>query len=386
MENKILLGTYIFFLIFMIFLYYPNKNKFKFYLNDIPFLIFFFYIIILTFFSLFVFNTLRIVDLPIALVMDIIPIIGFFYSRIIPVEAFVEAIIFIGIIHGILGIFMYFYMFYPSFISEIIFKIIEGTMAFRMSSVSGSLGLASLMIIAVSYSLGIFLYKRSFKLLMIIFLLSFVGFMTMQRSFWISFLVLVILVIFKRNFNIKLILSFFTFSIIFMLLSIVFIQLFYVYISPEIISFFVERINSLLYFSSQNAINERSDQWIAGLYNFLSLPSGLGLGTVGQSVRYYENLAHNFMPVFDGDYFRILSETGIIGFVFYIYLFIRLFTMFINISTLKQYKFIVFIAVIGLSINMIGSNTTEFFFNNFLYWMNIGYLFNKNLTFEGNKT
>ncbi|MDI3501207.1 MAG: hypothetical protein PWP22_978 [Thermoanaerobacter sp.] len=135
------------------------------------------------------------------------------------------------------------------------------------------------------------------------------------------------------------------------------------------IDFLLERFVSLI---KGEAIEERSSLWRNGLNNFLSIPSGTGLGTVGQ-VRRILNLENDYLPVLDGDYFRILSETGIILIPFYIRFFIYLVLRGFYLYKMSINRLTVYLSLLGLSINMIGSNTTEFYFVNFIYWLMMGY-------------
>jgi O-antigen ligase len=95
---------------------------------------------------------------------------------------------------------------------------------------------------------------------------------------------------------------------------------------------------------------------------------------VGQiAARYEINPLLKIVP--DGDYLRIASELGIIGILFYIILFLLLFFSFFNLNANKK-RFILISLLVGYSFQMIGSNITEFYFTNFIYWIIIGYLFN----------
>jgi len=125
----------------------------------------------------------------------------------------------------------------------------------------------------------------------------------------------------------------------------------------------------------KEAASERSSQWIGGIKNFIAFPQGAGVGQVGQiSARHENNPLLNLVP--DGDFIRIISEIGLPGLLFYLFVFIFLFY---SLSTLKSNdtkKIIVLSLVLGYSLQMVGSNITEFYFTNFIYWIFIGYFFN----------
>jgi hypothetical protein len=124
----------------------------------------------------------------------------------------------------------------------------------------------------------------------------------------------------------------------------------------------------------EQAIGERQSQWEDGLDNMIKYPFGTGVGQVGQVSRVGSGWSP-FNPCADGDYPRIFSETGVPGLLFYLFLFFMAGTLFFYSKLdLKAVKTGLFV-FIGISAQMIGSNVTEFFFVNFLYWMFIGYMF-----------
>jgi hypothetical protein len=372
LEASYIYGLYII-ILFLLYLLF-RKNKLRVYRSDLPYLIICIYIFMYIPFSIYIHNGNYEIVLY-GLLMSFIPMIGYFYSRLIDFENFVKAVVFVGVMHAIFGILTYDFLKYPEFISNIIYKIKEGVMAFRMSSVSGSLPFATLMIISVSFTINRIFLKRNIPIyLLLLFLFIFASIMSMQRSAWLAIAVIFIITIFYLFLRgkITIIISLITITII---LVLIFLQL------GDILWFIEYRANTIF---SNSPVSERYEQWIWGIKNFINVPSGLGIGTSGQVNRIL-NFYSEFNPVYDGDYFRIISDLGILGLIFYIYLFFLMFLKILNLNKLDGYNFTLVTVLVGLSINMIGSNTTEFYFVNFLYWTCVGYFLDKKLIVRGNK-
>ena len=364
--NKNIFISYVFLLI-ILFLYYKKRV----YLNkkDLPFLLFLFYIILYIPISLFVTHTDSFIGVTLGIIMYVIPMSGYFFSKIIDFESFKNVLIYIAIIHVLYAIATYGLFHYGSTIDYYINEIKKGSMVFRLSSVSGSLGLASLLIITIPLSLYNLLRKYNIINLLTLLLMFIASVLTMQRSAWISvFLYLFLISVYSLKRKQLLIKYSNTLLILSLLLIIVFSYFF-----SDMIGFILMRLSSIQSINA-NPIAERSLQWLGGIYNFISVPSGIGIGTVGQSARYLNNGEYNL--VFDGDYFRILSEVGLVALFFYTWLFCSIFIKILTLYKLSLKSFTLLLVVLGLSINMIGSDTTEFYFINFLYWMFIGYFFN----------
>ena len=306
---------------------------------------------------------------------------GYFFSRLININIFSQSVIFVGLIHATLGILMYGFIQFPTSIQGLIELIKDGTMAFRMSSVSGSLGLGALMLVSLAFALTMLLKnKNKNKMNMIVtLLLLFSLIMTMQRSAWLGASLYLFLVFIYIHLHTQTVLSkknIYLFIFVLFGAGAIVLQ----YIDLNTFEFIISRISSIGG-EGLNPVDERSSMWIAGIENFMQVPSGIGLGTSGQASRVGEFIS-SYHGIPDGDYFIILSELGIGALFFYFYLFTYIVIWFFNLRNMSIEKFSVYLAVIGLSVNMIGSNTTEFHFVNFLYWMSLGYLFDKNLAKE----
>lgn len=339
------------------YLLYKHWRKNIFYRFDGLFLFFLSYIFFLSFLQLFSSNTNKL-GLFMGVFLDIIPMSGFLFAKLIRMEDFIKILVPIGIIHLLLGILLYPMFGLVELIGEVGMILTEGVAIGRMASVSGSLGFASLMFMT---SIGALYYKRKY-----FFILLFGVICAAQRSGWLACLTGILLFcyinILKGNYK-------YTKYLLIGIISFVILLSYIISITDFDISFFVNRFEDI-----GNAASERDGQWIAGVKNFLDMPIGTGCGQVGQVAARYEEGFYRSVP--DGDYFRIISEYGIMGAIFYLIIIFLSFVMLLNtrkcISVQRSCCLSVFI---GLCIQMIGSNITEFYFTNFLYWTFIGYLF-----------
>lgn len=372
---------YAFYIPLLVVLYWTyRKHSMPIYKADTAFLLMFSITIIYIPISIFILHSASFTSVFFGIFMFLLPMTGYFFSRLININIFSQSVIFVGLIHATLGILMYGFIQFPTSIQGLIELIKNGTMAFRMSSVSGSLGLGALMLVSLAFILTMLLKNKNKMNIIVALLLFFALIMTMQRSAWLGASLYLFLVFMYININTQTVLSkknIYLFIFALFGAGAIVLQ----YIDLNTFEFIISRISSIGGGEGLNPVDERSSMWIAGIENFIQVPSGIGLGTSGQASRVGEFISsYHFIP--DGDYFRILSELGIVALFFYFYLFTFIVICFFNLRNMSIEKFSVYLVVIGLSVNMIGSNTTEFHFVNFLYWMSLGYLFNKNLAKE----
>lgn len=324
---------------------------------DVFFLFFIFYIAALCIVQYFSPNTNRI-GIFMGLFLDVIPMSGFLFSRLIHFENFIRLIVPVGFIHLIIGVVLYPMFGIVDLLGETGKILTEGVAFGRMASVSGSLGFASLMFMT---SIGALYYRKKYFIFLLFGVIC-----AAQRSGWLACIYGMLLFCYV---NMKkgdsryvryLILGIFLFI---MLLS------YLISTTGFDISFFLQRFEDL-----HSATDERNEQWIAGWSNFVKMPIGAGSGQIGQVATRYAEGAYNTVP--DGDYFRVLSEYGIVGGLFYIViLFLYGVTLFTIKKSISLKRCCILSIFGGLCIQMIGSNITEFFFTNFLYWTFVGYLF-----------
>lgn len=290
--------------------------------------------------------------------LNIFPMLGFFISRGIEFKVFKNIILNIVLIHCILGIILYPFFRIVDAGSPLVKSLTEGVAYGRMSGISGSLIFGNLIMIGFIVS---FFTKKMF-LPLIAFCLLF----NAQRSAWLaaSFSILIYLLYLLKNLRLK---NFLTYTIFILVFVIIGISLISNYIDFDI-DFMLSRLDSV-----GNASSERQGQWVSGMKNFISYPLGTGVGQVGHVAARFEEASSIYNIVPDGDYFRILSEYGMIGGLFYIFVISSVFLSFILIKKMDQ--IVVLALVIGILIQMVGSNISEFYFANFIYWLIFGYYF-----------
>lgn len=338
-------------------LLYLTRKSYKPLKIDVVFIIFFCYVIlqsILWMCSPWV-NRIGIL---MGMYLNIFPMLGFFISRGIEFKVFKSIILNIVLIHCILGIILYPFFRIVDAGSPLVKSLTEGVAYGRMSGISGSLIFGNLIMIGFIMS---FFTKKMF-LPLITFCLLF----NAQRSAWLAAAssILIYLLYLLKNLRIKKILTYTIFILVFVIIG---ISLISNYINFDI-DFMLSRLDSV-----GNASSERQDQWVSGLNNFISYPLGTGVGQVGHVAARFEGASSIYNIVPDGDYFRILSEYGMIGGLFYMFVILSVFLSFIFIK--KMDKIVVLALITGYLIQMVGSNISEFYFTNFVYWFIFGYYF-----------
>lgn len=303
----------------------------------------------------------------------VFPMSGYIISKGIDDGAsLLDPLLAVALIHLLMGIIIYGFWDLPPEINNIVKTIKRGTMWYRMSTVSGSLVFSSLMLIG--FIIVLVRIKNKFTLSNLVLLLLFlVGILlSQQRSVYIACAFILLLYFWLSKLSLNKILS-----ILFLTITGLYIVIMVLrrYIGLDEANFLIQRFKTIFSFE---AVTERNLQWIGGVKNFLKIPSGVGIGQVGQAIRLV-NTNLQFYPVADGDYFKILSEVGVMSIVFFFNLFYRMFTALLklNFSFKEQSAFL--LILLGLSIQMIGSNISELYFINFIYWISVGYVLNHSL-------
>jgi O-antigen ligase len=243
-----------------------------------------------------------------------------------------------------------------------------------MSSVSGSLGFSPLMLIGFNVLLVYNFnpqseYIKSNLLYLIIFLICLI--LSLQRSAWLGAIISVLLVLIRQILKLK-----FNFFKIFLILLplIFFFSVTILLLNSDLldvpqIDFFSERKESFT-----GAADERSEMWASGFRNFINFPLGVGLGQIGLVPTFIDSKNY-YSGVTDGDYIKILSETGFISILFFAFLFLSLFYTLLNIHKISNRLFALLLIIVGFSIQMIGTNISELYFVNYTYWLFLGSFF-----------
>lgn len=347
-------------IIIIAYLFYSKRKIIRKYQIDIFLLFFLCYIIIQTM-IVFINPEVNKTGLIMGFYLNVIPILGYFISKSIPFDVYVRILLKIIIVHCIIGIILY-----PAFgITDrslfVVDKLLDGVAFGRMSSVSGSLPFGNLMMIGFILS---FIYDKRY-LPLILFCLVFSG----QRSAWVGAFIFVLIYFFSQFKQVKIlnIVRVFLVTILFLIIA--------YFIVDKVLNIDLEFIYSR-FAELDQASTGRTSLWYNGLLNFRDYPLGVGVGQVGQVASRFEDAVTGFRLVPDGDYFRILSEYGFVGGAFYIVL-IFLFCVLLLFNQFSEKSNLAILGLLaGNLFQMIGSNISEFYFSNFLYWMCIGYFFN----------
>lgn len=364
---------YIFFIIFLLLNYRKKNIK----INIIPtikyfLILFIFYAIIISLFCILN-DSSSLLSVSYGFFIYLLPLIFGFYYVSNDYNGLSSAVKFAAFINAVVGIIIY-----PPitgsipFISEIASPLLEGTALYRLSSVSGSLGMATLMIIGFSVSIRDCILKSSnhiYHYLNYIYLITIfiAGFLTLQRSAWLglSITILVYFLISKQKLKL---------SVVALALGSIIYLVFERILPDGVFELIYERIFTVGY-GQDSAIAERSDQWVNVFQNLYNQPLGYGLGQVGQIAR-MDNVAINpsVLPIFDGDYFRTLSEFGPFGLLIVIFIAtspIRQYLFFKSekIHTIRINKFFILAMLLGLTIQCVGTNVTELYFVNTIFWV-----------------
>lgn len=336
-----------------------NRTTISLYRFDLMFVFFIAYLFLLTCLCLTVLPSNKL-GVCMAIFLNILPMLGYLYSRQLSFDDFCNIIIKIISVHCVIGILLYPPFGIVSQSSPFVEPIMEGVAFGRMASVSGSLGFGNL--IMTGTLIAVFKERRYLPL--IIFCWLFSG----QRSAWLGGVFGIFIMLYYNLKKGKLLAT-----IKYVFLFVLFVSVLYVIVSSVLkidLDFIFGRMAEF-----GDATSERDEQWVNGWNNFKTIPIGGGPGQVGQIASRYEGGGMSGLKIVpDGDYFRIFSEYGIGGMFFYIGI---LFTFLISLlHKVHNVNHRLIIAIVGgNTLQMIGSNITEFYFTNFIYWTILGYFF-----------
>lgn len=293
----------------------------------------------------------------------IIPMVGLLFCRKYFYLDILWAIMNVAVVHGIIGILTYGLIPYPSVIQSSIDAVQDGVAAFRMASVSGSLIFG--VIVSSGFNIALYLLivgntdERKSNLHIKIVVLFLATLLSLQRSAWLAILLPTILfMLYNFKYFKKSLMLFFP------LFVVVIITL----LNNE---FYYERFLSL--FSSDfNPVDERMKIWMNGFSYLNDNIFGQGLGQVGQFA-YKNNLNIPFF-ITDGDYVKIVAEGGAgLGFLYLLIIFVACIrALRLNNKVLIKSDIFIFLVLIGFLIQMLGSNISEFYYVNFIFWVVLG--------------
>jgi len=346
----------------LIVLFFVNQKKLQWRTIDNYTLFFLVYGIFISFISL-IFLPSQPLTLFMGIYMYLIPVTGYFFAYLIDFDELIKSLKVIALVHVGFALLIFPLMPFYGAISGFAAKFRTGVFGERMCSVSGSLGFASLMLICFT---AFFFTGKTVKDIIILVLSALGLIFAQQRGAWVGGIAVVLLNFVEKiktgHFKVKQ--ATLTRGFIIMVFGIVLL------VSGVFkVETLTERYTDQF---GEQAIDERQGQWEAGIKNFINFPLGTGVGQVGQVARVGGWSA--FQVCADGDYPRIFSETGIPGLLYYLFLFIIAGLLFLRSKLDNKVVKTGLFVFIGISAQMIGSNVTEFYFANFLYWMFIGYM------------
>jgi hypothetical protein len=346
----------------LIALFLTNQKKISWRSIDNYILLFIIYGIFISFISL-AFLPSDSVTLFMGIYMYLIPVCGYFFAYLIDFDEMVKTLKVVALAHVFFAILIYpltpLYPYITGYAQ--IFR--KGVFGERMCSVSGSLGFASLMLICFT---TFFFNSKSIKDTIILLLVTVGLIFAQQRGAWLGGITVIFL-----DFLEKIKTGHLKIKQTTIVRGLVILVLGGILVGAGVfkVESLTERYKNQL---GKEAVDERQSQWSAGIENMINFPLGTGVGQVGQVARVGGWSV--FKACADGDYPRIFSETGVPGLLFYVFLFVTSGLLFLysrlDIKAVKTGLFV----FIGISMQMIGSNVTEFYFVNFLYWMFVGYM------------
>ncbi|MFW3587254.1 O-antigen ligase family protein [Vagococcus fluvialis] len=291
------------------------------------------------------------------IIPSLLYIVGYMYAKENNERAFFD-ILKSNIIFLSIGLFLFLtkFDFYTNY------QISEGVPLYhRLESYMGSLVVGSVAVLSIPlyfYSLkNMKIGNKLFYLIIIILSLT----LSMQRSAWVmggAILVLCTVYFFKINNTLEVLLKYVIVFFTFILISTFILKRF---VSDEFISHLIRRVDSF----GGGMVSSRSNQWIEALITSLEHPFGIGVGSAGNKATIY---GEGVVP--DGNYFRILVETGFLGLLTFIL--INLQALFRSIKNNPYLSFV----LLGFLFQAIGSNVFDFYYSSFIYWFILGYCVN----------
>lgn len=273
----------------------------------------------------------------------------------------------VGIFHALLALVIYPYLPFSTLFGDFFTPILEGVMAFRMASVSGSLAFASLM--ATSFAVCVIKSRFSsdnknfYFIASIIFLISLI--LSLQRSMWLAILIFMVYAVFN-NFIRK---TTFTLALISIIIAVTIFLAQFNDLLSSFLDLIIERIFSITSQTDDSPIGERVDQWIGVIKNIEALPFGAGVGQLGQANR-EGPFSTGLSGIPDGDYFRMISEYGPLGIILVFIILLKVVSA-LNVLVSKKkewYSYAAASILCILALQGIGSNITELYFVNFLFF------------------
>jgi len=312
--------------------------------------------------------------------MTVLPMILYFGARFTNFESsrILYIIWQIGLIHIGIGIISYspIIRYLPSIIRPILYQLnnlctyrIEENwgLLVRMRSCLDSLTFGNIAGITFLLSFYFILTKKKKYYYFILILSLLAVALSYQRSSWIAILVgLFILVLFIQSHNKG--------KKVFLLIGIILIIIVIINnILPENYKNYLNSRFTDLISGGRSAISGRVNQWYYGMEVIANNPFGVGIGELGHKAARFAKGG-----VYDGNYFKIFAEIGLIGFLFFLLIILDIIKRFILILNSKQHvynngeKILMFVILIFYMIQAIGTNVWDLYYSNIIFWLILG--------------
>jgi hypothetical protein len=237
-------------------------------------------------------------------------------------------------------------------------------MGYRFGSYLSSLVLGSVVVASVTF---LFICKDKISKIMklvftLIIFLTLV--LTMQRGAWIAGSISAVLCFLiylrtEKRKQLRIIVG----GVLIAVLTVAFIYFIYQnYFTDGFKMYFERRLNSTI--TTMEVITTRDYQWKDAISVFAEYPLGFGLGAAGNKAS-----AYGLQIVPDGNYFRILVELGIFGFLSFVVVNVKAI-----IRSYKKNEPYYAVLLITFLLHAIGTNVFDFYYSSFIYWFALGYI------------
>ena len=244
---------------------------------------------------------------------------------------------------------------------------IKNGVGYRLYSYFDSLELGNICAIGVAFIMMLN-YKRKWMRPFLLLITVACLFLTMQRGSWIigvgslvgSFLIASKKQ--KRNLG-EGFKTFFQYALIAIFAVVVIYIVITRFMSDDFLRYLSMRINV---FNLGSMYGDRSHQVKNGLEIFSNYPLGYGMGSVGIKAASY-----NLQVVPDNNIVKILVESGLFGFIAFVFLNIHAI-----IRGLRAKRYACVMVVLFYLVQSTGSNVIDYYYTSFIYWAVLGYLSN----------
>lgn len=317
--------------------------------------------------------------------MTVLPIILYFGSRysFVQTNTLVDIIWKIGLIHVVISILSYeplnhmvpFINKYSALLSSILRTSVSDNwgLMVRMRSVLDSLTFGNIVGTTTLISYYYFLIEGKLRFCFFTFLAFLTVILSFQRSALIGVLISLFLIFYLIQTEKKIVK---TITIASALLASFITSLL---LPQEIRSYLFFRLNDIIT-GGHNAIMGRLDQWSFALEIVTNHPFGIGIGQVGHKA---VNFLHTDQFVADGNYLKVLAETGVLGLgIFLAILLYVLLKAYKHWKSQDNYNHLLLAILVFYMIQAIGTNVWDLYYSASIFWLFLGCYFRPFCTHE----